>query len=350
MSIALSGASADKKGGLPMTRISYAIASLLLGLAVTSQPASAEPAKPANYPNRPINFIVSYPPGGGMDITARTLAAQMERVTGYQFRVQNRGGGGGIIGNTYVATQAQPDGYSVGILANPTLIINILGQGAHFKKDDIDPIAGITFAPVIWVAQTKSKFGGMDFKQIIDYAKKHPGELKAGVIPNASFDMATRIVEKQSGAKFTIVPFQGGKPAVVALLGGNIDISATYYSEVDQYVKAGTLKVLAVADNSPVSQAPKAATMKSLNIEMASSTWGADRFAAVPKGTDKAIKDYLAYLIQKTLADPKTAEAYKKVGIDIAPKTAAEEKKAYDDGYSAVHDFLKSAGKLKASN
>jgi tripartite-type tricarboxylate transporter receptor subunit TctC len=259
------------------------------------------------------------------------------------------GGGGGIIGNTYVAKQSKPDGYTVGILANPTLIINILGQGAHFAKNDIEPIAGITFAPVIWVVRTKSKLGNMDFKQIIAYAKKHPDELKVGVIPNASFDMATRIVAKQTGAKFTIVPFQGGKPAVVALLGGNIDMSAIYYSEVDQYVKAGTLKVVAVADNTPVPQAPHAPTMKAMNINMASSTWGADRFACVPKGTPKDRKNYLGYLIQKTLADPKTAEAYKKVGIIIAPKTAAQEQKAYDDAYVAVHDFLKETGKLKAS-
>ena len=325
------------------------IALCLLGSVLASQSAKAEPAKPADFPNRPINLVVSYPAGGGMDITARTLAAQMERVTGYQFRVQNHGGGGGIIGNTYVAKQSKPDGYTVGILANPTLIINILGQGAHFAKNDIEPIAGITFAPVIWVVRAKSKLGNMDFKQIIAYAKKHPDELKAGVIPNASFDMATRIVAKQTGAKFTIVPFQGGKPAVVALLGGNIDMSAIYYSEVDQYVKAGTLKVVAVADNTPVPQAPHAPTMKALNINMASSTWGADRFACVPKGTPKDRKDYLGYLIQKTLADPKTAEAYKKVGIIIAPKTAAQEQKAYDDAYVAVHDFLKEAGKLKAS-
>jgi tripartite-type tricarboxylate transporter receptor subunit TctC len=170
------------------------------------------------------------------------------------------------------------------------------------------------------------------------------------VIPNASFDMATQVVEKQTGAKFNIVPFQGGKPAVVALLGGNIDMSAVFYSEVDQYVKAGQLKVVAVADNSPVPQAPNAPTMKALGIKMASSTWGADRYACVPKGTPKDRKDFIASLIQKTLADPKTVEAYNKVGIAVAAKTAAQEQKAYDDAYVAVRAFLKAAGKLKASN
>jgi tripartite-type tricarboxylate transporter receptor subunit TctC len=272
----------------------------------------------------------------------------MERVTGYQFRVENRGGGGGIIGNTYVAKQAQPDGYTVGILANPTMFMNILYQGAQFKKADVEAVAGITFEPVIWVTRAESEFGKMDFKQILDYAKKNPEKLKAGVIPNASFDLATRIVGKQSGASLTIVPFQGGKPAIVALLGGNIDISAVYYSEVVQYVKDGSLKVLAVADNAPLTEAPNAPTMKALNIKMASSTWGADRFAAVPKGTSKEIKEYLAFLIHKTLADKATVEAFAKVGVEVIAKTMAEQQKAYDESYNEVYAYLKEAGQLKA--
>lgn len=328
-------------------QFSAVVSACLLASALVSQSANAEPAKPADYPNRPINFVVSYPAGGGMDITARTLAAQMERVTGYQFRVENRGGGGGIIGNTYVAKQAKPDGYTVGILANPTLFINILKQGAQFQKSDIEAIGGITFAPAAWFTRTQSEFGKMDFKQILDYAKKNPGKLKVGVIPNGSFDMATRIVAAQSKAEFNIVPFQGGKPSIVALLGGNIDVSAAYYSEVDQYIKAGSLKALAVADNSPAAQLPNTPTMKDLHIQMASATWGADRFAAVPKGTRKDIKEYLAYLIQKTLDDKATQEAFEKVGIAVAAKTMAQQQQAYDEGYVAVHDYLKATGALK---
>ncbi len=125
-----------------MRTIAAVAAGCLLATAFVSQALSADPAKPANYPNRPINFVVAYPVGGGMDITARTLASEMERVTGHQFRVENRGGGGGIIGNTHMAKQTQPDGYTVGILANPTLFMNILNQGASFKKEDFEPIAG----------------------------------------------------------------------------------------------------------------------------------------------------------------------------------------------------------------
>jgi len=188
----------------------------------------------------------------------------------------------------------------------------------------------------------------MNFTQILDYAKKNPGKLKMGVIPNASFDIATRIVSKQTDAKFTIVPFKGGKPALVALLGGNTDVSAIYYSEIAQYIKDGSMKPLAVADNKPLGEDPKLPTMKALNIKMASGTWGADRFAEVPKGTDKAIKEYLAHLIAKTLADKATHEAFAKVRIELQPKSMAEQQQAFEESYAAVHAYLKGTGQLKA--
>ncbi len=330
-----------------MIKISTVAASCLMVAALASAPANAESKKPANYPTRPINFVVSYPSGGGMDITARTLAAQMERVTGYQFRVENRPGGGSIIGNTYMATQARADGYTVGILANPTVFVNILKQGASFKKEDLEPIAGINFEPTVWTVRTDSEFGKMSFREIVDYAKANPEKVKVGVIPNSSFDTATRIVARESGAKFTIVPFQGGKPAVVSLLGGNIDMSGIYYTEIAQYVKDGSLKVLAVADNTRLGEAPDAPTMKELGIKMASGTWGADRFAAVPKGTPKEIKAYLSDLILKTLADPETHAAFEKVGVSVGAQGMAEKQKGYDASYDEVYSYLKEAGQLK---
>lgn len=315
------------------------------GLALAAGAAQgATVQKPKGYPDRPINFVVPYPPGGGVDLTARTLAAQMERVTGDQFRVENRPGGGAIIGNTYVAKQAKPDGYTVGVLANPTMAIGVVHKHAPFKASDLVPIAGITFAPALWLSNTSSKIAGMDFKQVLAYAKAHPGDVKVGIIPNGAFDIATRIIEAETGAKFTIVPFQGGKPAAVALLGGNIDIAANYYDEVAQYIKAGKMKPLAVADNTPLEQLPNTPTMKDLGIKMASGTWGADRLVAVSAKVPADIRNYLASLIQKTLAEPETKAAFKKVGIDLIPLTAAQEDQRYRAAYAEVKAYFAKAG------
>lgn len=320
-------------------------------LAASAIPASANqaPPKPANFPDRPINLVVSYPAGGGMDITARTLATQLERVTGYQFRVQDRAGGGNIVGNTYVAREAKPNGYTIGILANPSFFIDILNRGAHFRKDDISPIAGINFAPAMWVTRTNSPMGKLKFKGIIDYARKHPDKLKVGVIPRSSFDFVARIIEREKHVKFTIVPFQGGKPSIVSLLGGNINVSSNYYSEVESYIKSGKLKPVAVANTKREKEMPHTPAMSELGIKIAPNTWGAVRFAAVPKGTPKAIQKYLSYIIVKTLNQKQTQKAFAKVGINVETLNMSQEQKAYNGSYQAVKAYLKQAGMLKMS-
>jgi len=314
-------------------------AAVLVAAASAAASAADAPQKPAGYPNRPISFVVPYPAGGGIDLTARTLAAQMDRVLGLDIRVENRAGGGSLVGNTYVAKQARPDGYTVDVLSNPTLAIGLATQGGTFGKEDLEPLAGVTFAPTVWLSNARSKIGGMDFAQIIDYAKAHPGELKVGVIPNGAFDIATRIVMRETGAKFTLVPFQGGKPAAVALLGGNIDLAANYYDEVIQYVDNGDMKPLAVADTEPLALNPKIPTMKDLGIKMETGVWGADRLVAVSPKVPAEIKTYLEQAIAYTLADPESKDAFEKVGIELMPLDAAGEAKRYDAAFQAVADF-----------
>lgn len=311
--------------------------------------ANQAPPKPKGFPNRPINLVVSYPAGGGMDITARTLAAQLERVTGYQFRVQDRAGGADIVGNTYVAREAKPNGYTIGILANPAFFLDILNRGAHFKKSDITPIAGINFAPAMWVVRTKSPLAKLGFKGIIAKARKDPGSIKIGVIPKSAFGFVAHIVEREKDIKFTIVPFQGGKPSVVSLLGDNINVSSNYYSEVESYIKSGKLTPIAVANTKREKELPNTPAMGNLGMKIAPNTWGAVRFAAVPANTPKAIKKYLSYLIVKTLNQKKTQEAFRKVGINVEPLDMQKEQTAYDASYQGVKNYLKQANMLKVA-
>lgn len=323
-------------------------ASMMLSLGMcTAQAASKAPPKPSGYPNRPINLVVAYPSGGGMDITARTLAAQLERVTDYEFRVQNRGGGGGLVGNTYVARQAKPDGYTVGILANPSFFVGILNRGAHYKKDDIVPIAGINFEPVLWTVRSDSELAKDGFKGVIEKAKSDPANVRIGVIPKNPFDFIAHIVQQQKDVKFNIVPFSGGKPAIVALLGGNIDVSSNYYSEVANYIDAGKLKAIAVADTTRASNLPDTPTLPELGVDVAGNTWGAVRFAAVPADTPADRRKYLSYLIMKTLAQEETRKAFEKVGIHVKAVGVEAVQKQYDDSYEAVRVYLKGAGMLK---
>ncbi len=302
--------------------------------------------KPTNYPERPIEMVVVYPAGGGMDVTARVLAQESERVLGYQFRVQNRVGGGGITGHTYIAN-ASPDGYTLGVVANPFLLLDFMVREGKFNQNDFDPLVGINFSPVAWVVRTDSPLGKMDFNAVIAEAKKNPGSLKVGVMPNNTFEFVTELVEKAKGVKFAHVPFQGGKPGVTALLGGHIDLTNAFYEEVDQYVRAGTLRVIAVSDNKRFPRLPDAPPMTDLGVPLTGGTWGAARMVVMPKGVSPEIRKYLEAELMKVLNDPATALAFDKVGVVVLPTDSAETRRTFLEAQTALESFLKQSGRLK---
>jgi tripartite-type tricarboxylate transporter receptor subunit TctC len=187
----------------------------------------------------------------------------------------------------------------------------------------------------------------MNFDAVIAEAKKKPGALKVGVIPNNTFEYVTEIIEKNKGVKFSHVPFQGGKPGVTALLGGHIDLTNAFYEEIEQYVRAGSLRVIAVSDNKRFKKLPDAPAMTELGIAMPGGTWGASRVVLTPKGTPSEIRKYLEASFLKVLKDPKTVEAYDKIGAVVEPTDTAATMRVYNDTYNAMQNFLKESGRAK---
>lgn len=320
---------------------------LFLSAVLVSCVAPAQ-TKPPNYPQRPIEMVVVYPAGGGVDISARILAQESERMLpGHQFRVQNRVGGGGIVGHTYLAKSAAQDGYTIGVIANPFLMLDFMAREGQFSQNDFDPLVGINFSPVAMVVRTDSPLGKMNFDAVIAEAKKKPEGLKIGVIPNNTFEYVTEIVEKSKGVKFAHVPFQGGKPGVTALLGGHIDITNAFYEEVEQYVRAGSLRVIAVSDNKRFPKLPDAPAMTELGISIPGGTWGASRVIVTPIGTPPEIRRYLEASFLAVLKDPKTIESYAKIGAEVDATDTAATKRIYDETYNAMKSFLKESGRAK---
>lgn len=295
---------------------------------------------PPNYPERPIEMVVVYPAGGGMDVTARILAQESERVLGDRFRVQNRTGGGGIVGHTWLAKNTDPDGYTVGVLANPFLVLDILVRDAPFKAEDFTPIAGINFTPVLWVTRTEGPLGDMDFNQVIDHAKQNPSSLTIAVIPNNVFDFVASIVERSTDIQLRHVPFQGGKPGVTALLGDNVDIASAFYEEVESYIEAGQLKVIAVSDQVRFDSLPDVPAMGELGIDIDEGVWGASRFVVVPPDTPQGIQDKLEQGFLQVMEDPEAIEKFQAAGISLTPTDAQTTRETYQRSMSAISDFL----------
>lgn len=320
-----------------------ALAGGLAGLAAPGLAHAQE--RPPNFPVRPIEMIVPYPAGGGVDITARTLAQEAGRVLGHEFRVQNRVGGAGLVGHTYMAKSAPADGHSVGVTANPFFFLDFLTREGQFSAEDVKPVVGINFSPILWVSRTASPLGRLDFDGVIEEARRRPGELKVGITPNNAFQFVTEIVERQKGVRMTHVPFQGGRPGVTALLGGNIDLTNCFYEEVEPQLRAGELKALAVSDDRRFEPLPDVPSMVERGVRMPGGVWGANRFAIVPRATPEPIRRYLEAGLLRTLRDPQSVEAFTKVGILLRPADAAETERVFGSTRETLIAFLTETGR-----
>jgi tripartite-type tricarboxylate transporter receptor subunit TctC len=321
----------------------FSIKSLAAGLwvaAAVTVPLAKAQEKPDNYPTRPISFVVAYPAGGGMDVAARTMAGVAEQQLSHEFRVENRTGGGGIVGHSYLANEARPDGYAVGVVANPFLFSDFLVREGAFDQTSFEPIAGINFDPVVWVVRSDSELASMDFDGIIKTATDAPGELRVGVMAGNVFQFVTEIVEDAKDVEFEHVPFQGGQPGVTALLRGDIEITNGFYAEVEQYIKNGDLKAVMVSDTERLPFLPDTPAMSELGIDIPARTWGASRFVTVNPETPEDIKAYLASSIYSVLSSDEAKAAFEEVGMTLSPTDRNVTAKNYAASYDALSQFL----------
>lgn len=327
--------------------IVLACAWLLAGATLASaQSAALKALKPADFPRRPIELVVVYPAGGGMDVTARTLAQHAEKYVGTKLVVVNRTGGGGLVGHTWLAKNSPADGYTVGVVAN-TLYPDALLRGGQFSLSDFKPIASINFSPLFWVVNTDTEVGRMTSPQVIDYIKKNGKNVNVGITPDNVFQFLTNDVERDLHVQVNMVPFQGGKPGVVALLGKQIDITTCLIVEFQQYAQAGQLKPIAVADDHRHPTFPDTPTFSELGIPVGGNLWGIWRFLSVPPNTPEDRVRFLEAAFLEALRDPETQAAYDKLGDPLNPMNAADTQKAYITNRDTQIDFFKSIGKMK---
>src|SRR5919108_1158346 len=182
----------------------------------------------APYPSKPITMIVPFPPGGVADIVGRPLAAQMEKVLKQPVVVVNRTGAGGAVGMASVAKSA-PDGYTI-LMALSSISIfpvsdRINGKTPSYEMKDFAPIALITADPTVLVVSADSPWHNL--KEFVATAKAYPGQINyssSGVY--GTLHVAMEIFANSAGIKLFHVPYQGGGPALTALLGGQVEASA----------------------------------------------------------------------------------------------------------------------------
>ncbi|MFZ1091838.1 MAG: tripartite tricarboxylate transporter substrate binding protein [Xanthobacteraceae bacterium] len=304
--------------------------------------------KPKDFPTGPIEFTVVYPAGGGMDVTARLLAKHVEKWSGDRIVVNNRTGGAGMVGHAYLATQAKPDGYTVGVIANLMWGDAMLRAQNRWAYTDLEPIGYLNSDALTWVGPTEGPYKGMSVRQILALAKDKPGTIRAATVPGSMWDYILDQVEANTGAKFLRVPFQGGGAGINALAGENVDIAQGFYSEFRGLAEAGKVTPIGVASSERMSFLKDTPTMNEA-LGGSEYLWNVIRFVVVPKGTPPDRKAYLKAAIEAAMKDPELVAEYVKAGVYFDPKlTDAARMQANLNEYAErEREFYQKTGRLK---
>lgn len=248
-------------------------------------------ADAGNYPDRPIRLIVPFPPGAATDTVARLVAKSMSEYLKQTVVVENKGGAGATIGAAFVAN-AQPDGYTLLATTQGVHIFNpaIYPKLSYDPLKSFSPIGELIASPLVFAVRSDSKFKTL--KEVIAYAKSHPGELSyASAGQGTSLNSAGELLKHYAGIDVLHVPYRGGGPAMQDFLAGRTTMNSSYYSSIMAHAKNGTVRLLAVGSQTRLKLAPDLPTVAELGYpEYDSDTWTG---LAAPAGTPKEIVNKL---------------------------------------------------------
>ena len=294
---------------LPTFAFVVTLLAMLIGI-------TGAPAQTAPYPNRPIKLVVPFPPGGGADLTARTLAQKMSESLGQPIVIDNKPGANGSLGTDAVA-KAAPDGYTILITDRGALSVN----PSLYAKLPYDPLKDFSYIGIAtdgpYVLVVNPSLNVKTFAELVALAKAKPGTLNyasfgIGSMPQLNLEAMNR----KLGIDIVHVPYKGAGPAAQAVVTGEVGITISSIPAVQGFIKDGRLRALAVGSDKRLAQLPDVPTMAEVG-------GGADTliptyFAlAAPAGTPPAIVARLNAEMKKAIADPGVAE--KLVGAGLVP-------------------------------
>ncbi len=296
-------------------------------------------AQAQDYPTKPVTMIVAFPPGGVAELVGRPLAASMEKTLGQPVLVVNRSGAGGAVGTT-VAAKAAPDGYTILMSLSSISIFPVSdpmnGKPVPYQLSDFAPIALVTADPTVLVVSADSPW--RTIQEFIESAKAYPGKINyssSGVY--GTLHVAMEMFAGAAGIKLFHVPYQGGGPAVTALLGGQVHALASGPAAAIGQIKAGKMRALAGWGDKRLALMPELPTFKELGYRDVEFYIWSGVFA--PAATPAPVQARLREAVRAAVADPQFRGAMEKVGTPINYLDAPE-----------FRDFLaKDAARLKVA-
>ncbi|CAN1526360.1 PBP2_Bug_TTT domain containing protein [Burkholderiaceae bacterium] len=281
-------------------------------------------AQTADFPSKPVKFVVPFPPGSGTDTSARYFAKKFTELTGQNVVVDNKPGANGFIAVRAVLG-APADGYTVFVGSNSTLAVN----AALFKSLPYDPVADFSplsmmmRAPALLVVPAQSNYNSVS--ELVAAAKAQPGKLDYGS-GSAGYQLMAELFNDVAGVQLFNVPFKGASEAMTAVASGTVHMAFADITGASELVKGGKLRALAVASDRRVPAVPNVPTAIEAGLPgFTAYTWVG---AVVSAKTPKAETDKLAAIMGKIEAMPETREFYEKLGAETM-RGGAEEMRAF---------------------
>jgi tripartite-type tricarboxylate transporter receptor subunit TctC len=311
--------------------------SLSILLAACSLSFMTNPAAAQTYPTKPVKLIVPFAPGGTTDIVARTISERFAAAFGQPLIVENRAGGGGVVGANEVA-KAVPDGYTLGMATVSTTAANpaINPRTPYDPTKDFTPIINLAATPN--VIAVHPSFPAKDYKGFIDTLKKNPGKYSYATSGTGGIGhLQTELYKSLTGTFITHIPYRGAGPALNDVVGGQVPMIFDNMPSALPFIKDGKLIPIVVSAPQRLSQLPNVPTFAELGLAPV------NRMAyygiVAPPGTPKDIVEKIHAAAIKTLQDPNVRKRIEDTGSIVLgnkPEEFAEQIRAEFEVYKKV--------------
>lgn len=316
---------------------------LTMALAVAATPAWANTGT-SPYPAGPIRLVVPFPPGGSVDTVARTIAPQLEKQLGQPIVVENKPGASSVIGAQHVK-QAKPDGYTLLLnaslqMANPSL----LTTATYDAINDFVPITEIGALPQLLVVRADGPYKTLD--DLLSDARKRPREVQWAIAAfGAAGHLACELVNIEAQVDMPVVPYKGGGPALVDLMGGHVSAMIEPMASAYPHVQSGRLRALAVTSARRLPDLPDLPTVAEsgfAGFDMPSwyGLWA-------PASTPRSVVDLIQKEVHKALQIPSVAEKLAAISFQPVASTPEEFGKYASNEFSKYKTLI-SAARIKA--
>ena len=317
----------------------------LVAFALLGVTACATLAQPA-WPDKPITMIVPFPPGGVADTVARPVAEALSKELKQPVVVENRAGAGGALG-IGAAARAPADGYTLLLSLSSISILpeadRILGRKPAYTLDQFRPIARFTADPTVLVVRADTPWATLaDF---IADVKGKPGRYNYGSSGNyGTMHVPMEMLKASAGLRITHIPYTGAGPAVLALLGGQVDAVASGPSTVVQQIRSGKLRALAHWGERPLAALPEVPSLRQAGYPVSFAQWSA---LFVPAGTPPDVVAKLRAASAKAATDATVVQTIGRAGSPIEYQDAAEFQSYWTTDALAMTDAVRRIGKVE---